>query len=218
MFIEVNNVKLFYEKIGSGHPLLLLHGNGEDHTIFNVLVKSLSKQYTCYLIDTRGHGKSSKVSDYHYDDMMEDVYQFITALSLEKPYLLGFSDGGIVGLLLAYRYPYIINKYIICGANLYPQGIKDKELLKMHIQYFFTRNTKLKLILSEPNITLNDLLKIEALIVIISGSKDLIKTSHTNEIVSGIRNVNQIVMEGYNHTSYIINNDILKEIVINFLK
>ena len=51
--------EIYYEKIGTGKPLILLHGNKEDHTIFNKLTASLKNSFTVYSIDSRGHGKSS---------------------------------------------------------------------------------------------------------------------------------------------------------------
>ena len=83
MKITVNNVELFYEVAGSGTPLVMVHGNGEDHTVFDKAAELLSQHFTCYLLDSRGHGSSQKVSEFHYDDMAEDVYQFIQALHLE---------------------------------------------------------------------------------------------------------------------------------------
>lgn len=218
MYIKVNNVTLYYECVGSGHPFILLHGNGEDHTIFDVLVKQLSLQYTCYLIDTRGHGKSEAIKEYHYQDMMEDIHCFITSLQLKTPYVLGFSDGGIVSLMLGYTYPHLVKKYIVCGANLYPQGLKEKELIKIYIAYIFTRNNKMKLLLKEPNITPSELMKIEAPVLVVSGSKDMIKDSHTTEIVNAIRNVKQVIKIGYTHTSYIVHKDVLKDDIFTFLK
>ena len=105
MYIDINNVKLYYDVVGIGSPLILIHGNGESHEIFDEAVKLLSEHFTCYLLDSRGHGQSQKVSEYHYADMAEDVYQFIQALSLHNITFYGFSDGGIIGLLLASRYP-----------------------------------------------------------------------------------------------------------------
>lgn len=217
MFIEVNNVTLFYECKGSGHPLLLLHGNGEDHTIFNTLVESLSVHYTCYLIDTRGHGKSSEISDYHYTDMMEDIYQFISVLSLDKPYLLGFSDGGIIGLLLASKHPNLIDKYILCGVNFQPFGIVFRWQLIMKISYFFTRDKKVKMMLKEPGISIKEILEIKAKILVITGSKDMIKESHTKEMIKYINNSDWMIMQGYTHSNYIIKQAVLKDIVVKYL-
>ena len=70
MFITVNGLQLFYEQTGTGQPLVLVHGNGEDHTIFDEAVEYLKDSYTCYAIDSRNHGKSESSSELHYEQMV----------------------------------------------------------------------------------------------------------------------------------------------------
>ena len=77
MFFKTRNVELYYEKTGEGEPLILLHGNGESHEIFNEAIEVLKRKFTVYAIDTRGHGQSSPVLEIHYDDIAHDVYRFI---------------------------------------------------------------------------------------------------------------------------------------------
>ena len=98
MLIHVNGIDLYYEKTGDGRPLVMSHCNSMDHKIFRRAARVLGERFTVYLVDSRGHGKSTKVKTLHYTDMAEDMAAFITALGLEKPVFYGFSDGGIVGL------------------------------------------------------------------------------------------------------------------------
>ncbi len=105
MYAIVNGLKLFYHKEGSGRPVILLHGNGEDHTIFDVAIRDLARSYTVYALDSRAHGKSDPVPSLTYREMAEDVAAFIRQQGLEKPALVGFSDGGVVALLVALRWP-----------------------------------------------------------------------------------------------------------------
>ena len=123
MYIKLGNVNLYYEQSGSGRPLILLHGNGENHHIFDELSRSLSGVYSVYLLDSRRHGKSSK-APVGYGLMTEDVARFIQEMGLEKPALLGFSDGGIIGLKLASQYPDLLSALIAAGPNCNPQGSK----------------------------------------------------------------------------------------------
>ena len=101
MYVTVNGVRLFYEKSGSGRPLVMSHCNSMTHKIFKSAVKVLEKHFTVYCPDTRDHGKSDRVRNLHYEDMAQDMFEFITQLGLEKPVFYGFSDGGITGILLA---------------------------------------------------------------------------------------------------------------------
>ena len=79
MKINANQVELNYEVYGQGEPLILLHGNQEDMHIFDELIQSIKDEFTIYAID-RNHGKSSKSIHFSYDDLTQDVYQFIRAL------------------------------------------------------------------------------------------------------------------------------------------
>ena len=78
MILKINEIELFYEKYGSGKPIILIHGNGEDHSIFDEIIPLLSNYFTVYAVDLRGHGKSSKINEYNYQDMADDIlYQRI---------------------------------------------------------------------------------------------------------------------------------------------
>lgn len=70
MILRTNGVDIFYEKTGEGKPCVLLHGNGQNHSIFDVLVEDLSKDHAVYAMDSRDHGKSSKTKYLSYELMM----------------------------------------------------------------------------------------------------------------------------------------------------
>ena len=77
MFIDVNEIRLNYEVAGSGRPLIMVHGNGEDHTIFHEAVSQLRKHFTVYTVDSRDHGASTRVDELHYTDMRDDMIDFM---------------------------------------------------------------------------------------------------------------------------------------------
>ncbi|MBE5995504.1 MAG: alpha/beta hydrolase, partial [Paenibacillaceae bacterium] len=124
MFITVNGIRLHYEVSGKGPAVILVHGNGEDHRIFKETADLLVKDYTVYALDSRGHGKSSGKENISYDKMAKDVAEFIRLLELDRPIYCGFSDGGIIGLVAAVKYPRLFSRMVICGANAYPEGMK----------------------------------------------------------------------------------------------
>ena len=80
MIAHVNGIDLFYEKAGEGRPLLLVHGNGEDHTIFDEAAAELAGSFTCYAVDSRCHGQSGGSGALHYWDMAADMLAFLEAL------------------------------------------------------------------------------------------------------------------------------------------
>lgn len=216
MIININGTDIFYEKSGSGPPFILLHGNGETHKIFNKAVPLLAERFTVYALDTRGHGQSGKVSQFHYADIVGDVRCFAEALGLESPALYGFSDGGIVGLLLAAQYPNLLSRLIVSGANLCPNGIRAGWLLLFKLIYRFTKDPKIKMILKEPNIAPELLQKITIPTLVLAGSRDMVKRGHTKEISAAIPGSELRILPWQGHGSYIVNSSKIARILYNF--
>lgn len=203
MYFTNKQVKLYYEAQGKGEPLLLIHGNGEDHTIFDVAIKELEKHYTVYALDTRGHGNSDPVMEYHYQDMADDICVFLEGLQLENVTYFGFSDGGIVGLLVASQTKRI-KQLFIAGVNLTPKGIKWWARKQMQWEYFWHKDSKIKLMLTEPNITKKQLMQIQIPTTILVGENDVITKKETKELYKGLPNATLYVFKGQTHSSYII--------------
>ena len=217
MYIKTNGANIFYKKSGQGHPIILLHGNGQTHAIFDVLEKQLSQNYTVYAIDSRGHGKSSKVKNLDYKSMMEDIATLIRELHIQKPILFGFSDGGNIGLLLAIQYPNVLSKLIISGSNTTPNGIKPIYMALIKVAYFFTRSKKFKLMLTQPTIKKTDLHNIVTPTLVLAGSKDFIREEHTKAIAKNIKNSTLRILKGEGHMSYVVRSRKLYEIIVPFL-
>jgi pimeloyl-ACP methyl ester carboxylesterase len=212
----MNGINIFYEKCGRGEPLILLHGNGESHKIFDKAIEILKEKFTIYAIDTRGHGQSDKISEIHYSEMVEDVRAFIETLELEKPMLYGFSDGGIIGLYLASKYPKLLSRLIISGANTTPSGIRNGWLNIFRITYWVTRDLKFKMMLEEPNISAQMLQKIEVPTTVLAGSKDMIKKEHTEYIACSIPNSSLKILKGEGHGSYIVHSDKIAKLILEY--
>ena len=131
MRIAVNGTELYYQVSGRGKPLILLHGNGESGRIFDQIEGSLARDYQVYVVDSRGHGRSGRGVPVDYRLMTEDMAQFIQRLKLDKPAFYGFSDGGIVGLMLAIQHPGLLSCLAVSGANANPQGLKALSLIHL---------------------------------------------------------------------------------------
>ncbi|MFV0527998.1 MAG: alpha/beta fold hydrolase [Lachnospiraceae bacterium] len=217
MFVQIEEVKIFFEKSGKGQPILLLHGNGEDHTIFRELVQKLSRQYSVYAIDSRNHGQSSSGHPISYDAMMQDMYGLIRELRLEKPILLGFSDGGITGLLLAQKYPELLDRLIVCGANMYPSGMKKWAIVLMALAYLTGRKPEIKMMLTEPHMKAEELAGIRTATHVLAGSRDLIRTAHTKALAECIQGSTLAILQGETHSSYVLNNEKLYRAVASCL-
>lgn len=215
MYLDTGRVTLYYEKTGSGKPLIMLHGNGEDHSIFNKAVDVLKDCFTVYTIDSRSHGKSSKTAELHYEDMADDVFDFISLLNIEKPIIYGFSDGGIIALILAVKHQHLLSKLIVSGVNSTPNGLKSIHILAYKISYFFKKSAKVKMMLTEPNITDNMLKSIKIPVYITAGSNDMIKQSHLKHIADCIPNSTLTVLKNELHGSYIVNSTKIAEFILD---
>lgn len=203
MFVSVNGVDLFFEKSGAGKPIILLHGNSEDHTKFDSLSEMLAANYTVYALDSRGHGQSSKTDTISYKDLMEDVAAFIKKLEIERPILLGFSDGAIIGLLLSSEYPDILSALISCGANTHPEQLRKWFIVLTKFGYFSTKDPKMRMMFTEPCIPADDLRKIKVPTLVIAGSRDILPERYTREIAKNIPGSECLILPGETHSSYI---------------
>lgn len=217
MYIEVNGVTLYYERTGSGPAIILVHGNAQDHRIFHETALMLKKDYTVYLLDSRSHGKSMDVKPIGYEEMAADVAGFARALKLQKPYFCGFSDGGIIGLLLGIRYPGLFKKLVLCGANSYPHGLKSWWLKIFAITEIVTGDHRRQMIQKEPNITQKELRNITVPTLILAGEKDMVREDHTRYLASMIRHSELRILPGESHGSYIVHSKKLYYIMKKFL-
>lgn len=204
MFFEAKDCQIYYEVMGSGPALIMLHGNGENHMIFNEAAQLLKQNFTLILPDSRGQGQSSKTDNIHYDLMAEDVIGLIKHLNLDRPALYGFSDGGIIALLVASSRPDLISHLIVSGANTNPDGVKRWIQNLFKLINFFKKSPLFSLMLNEPNITKEELAKITVPTLVLAGSKDLIKEEDTKFIASSIPGAKFQIIQGEGHASYIV--------------
>lgn len=213
MTIEVNGVTLYYEVLGQGDPLLLVHGNGEDHTIFREAAEVLKEHFTCYLVDSRSHGQSTRVPRLSYRDMSRDYLEFIRALGLKNVTFFGFSDGGIIGLQLAAACD-CLDTLVVSGANSRPDAVSRKVQLLIRIIHFFRRDDKLRLMLEEPDITAEELHRIQAKTFVLAGEKDLILPEDTRFIAESIPNAEMRILPGETHGSHIVHSTKIAHILL----
>ena len=211
----VNGIRLFYERTGEGRPLVLLHGNGEDHTIFDEAVEVLSNRFTCYAIDSRGHGQSDEVDELHYADMASDLLAFLEELDLRDVVLCGYSDGGIVALLAAGQTERI-GDLIVCGANTHPKGLKRAAYLDIQREHRQMPSIYTAVMLREPHITAEDLGAVRARTLVVAGSRDIIRESDTRSMAGAILGAELLILLGEDHGSYIVHSDRISQIILDF--
>ncbi len=217
--VRVNGVCLRYAVAGSGSPVILVHGNGESHDLFETEISQLTAAgYRVYAPDSRGHGASEPVREYHYADMAEDMFQFIQALGLQSPALYGHSDGGIIGLLLALRHPGALSLLAVSGTNLSPAGLDPAFLRECRDQNEKHTDPLITLMLTEPSIDPQALAQITIPVLVTVGEHDLILPEETETIVSHLPRARLVIVKGADHGSYIHHSDIMGGLLLDFLK
>lgn len=203
------DIKHFYIERGQGDPIILLHGNGENCGYFKGQIDVFAKDYRVFAVDTRGHGKTPRGEmPFTINRFADDLLCFMDEHKIEKAHLLGFSDGGNIALIFALKYPDRVNRLILNGANLNPEGVKRSTQIPIEIGYhiakrFAKKNDKarqnaemLGLMVNEPNIRPEELKAITAKTLVIAGTNDMIKTSHTRLIAENIPNSSLVFIKG----------------------
>ena len=199
-YYSSRGIKLYYETYGQGKPLLLIHGNGGSIRDWRYQIPYFSQYYKVIAVDSRAQGKSIDNSDVlNYEMMTDDFAALLTHLKIDSAYVVGWSDGGINGLLLAIRHPEKVKKLAITGANLKPdtsvidpEGTKmittDLAKLRAAEQTAVTKNTikLLHMMEVEPHISLADLHTIKCPTLVIGGDFDVIRPEHTLQIFQNI--------------------------------
>lgn len=216
MHINVNGTTLFYQKSGNGPALILLHGSGEDHRIFDAITEKLQTRFTIYAIDSRNHGQSEKTDIYAYETMAEDVHAFIHELNLGAVYIAGFSDGAIISLLLAMHHPETVRKMALLGVNLKPGDFTDSCYEYVKTTYEQTGDPLFRMMLEQPDIKLADVKNVATPTLIVAAEKDLYKPELYPALLKAMPDAELKMMMGHKHETYIVGQAILADDFIRF--
>jgi pimeloyl-ACP methyl ester carboxylesterase len=121
---EVNGIRMHYATFGSGPPVLLIHGGLSNGDVWGSLVADLMRDHTVIVADSRGHGRSTRDErPFGYDLMTDDYVALLDHLKVDKVDLVGWSDGGIIGIDMALRYPQRLDQVFAQAANVTTDGV-----------------------------------------------------------------------------------------------
>jgi len=228
-FMDVNGVSLYYEIYGEGEPLLMIHGNGNSMSGFIGNVEELSKHYKVIFVDCRGRGASTynKGLELTFDLQIEDLKQFLDKLNISKTHIVGWSDGGILALLMAIQHPEKVDKIISMAGNIFPEGCVDLDDMKKTRDNLIKNNVNHKndlaidlynLDINYPNLKYEDLSVIKSKTLIMAGDHDEIKNEHTLKMFEAIPGAQLAIVPNANHYLPSNNPKLFNEIVLRFLK
>lgn len=232
-FYDIRGFKMYCEVYGSGEPLLIIHGNGGSINNFIYQIPYFAKSYKVIIADSRSQGKSADAGDsLTYEMMADDYAALLDALSVDSANVIGWSDGGINGLLLAMRHPKKVKKLAITGANLapdttaVPQEIWDMvrpSLAALKSKSTLTPQEKtgyklLRLLCEQPHIQPTSLNKISCPSLVIGGDHDVIKEEHTFLIYKNIPKAYLWILPASGHSTPIIYADEFNKVVERFFR
>lgn len=223
-YLDINDAKIYYEEYGQGESLIFLHGNNGSIEDFYQQIPFFAKHYRVIVLDTRGQGRSTDLTNtpYTYEKFSNDLFQVIQQLNLNKVNLIGWSDGGNTALIFNAQHPQLINKIATIGAVLNPNGVNEELIGNLKsLANKPSENTNLRLIelmLNEPNITKLELNKIQNPVFIIAGEKDEVKESHTKEIQQNISKAELLIIPNSTHYVPFEQPKVLNEAILKFLK
>lgn len=232
-YFQNRGFNMYYEVYGQGAPLLIIHGNGGSIANFRYQIPYFSKNYQVILADSRAQGKSIDNSDsLSYEMMADDLSALLDHLHKDSCYVIGWSDGGVDGLLLAIRHPEKVKKMAITGTNLTPDPIVSMDpwavefiqqysdsLKKLPKTEINKNNLKLAdLMLFQPHISHEQLHQITCPTLVIGGDQDVIVPRHTVEIAENIKKSNLWILPNSGHSTPINYKDIFNKTIHTFFK
>ncbi len=246
-YVDVNDIKVYYEIYGEGEPLLLLHGNSGSIENFIYQIPELSKHFKVIAVDSRAQGRSTDSDkDITYTMMASDMSELIDKLNLGKVNVVGWSDGGIIGLELAFSHPEKVLKVITFGANYThdnfmapPDSVimEPDDPLIVKISGLFQkygdaqnrlspspeRIPTIKKKLSEltqkyPNFTTDQLTTIDTPFLIIVGDHDLIRIDHTITLFTNLPKAQLLILPRASHLVPIEYPELINSEIIRFLE
>ena len=229
-YINTRGFKLYYETYGQGEPLLIIHGNGGSINNFINQVPYFAKNYQVIIADSRAQGKSTDKGDsLSYEMMTDDLNALLDTLHLNACNVIGWSDGGINGLLLAIHHPEKVKKLAITGANLWPDTTAIDPFVynwAMNLNKLSNKNDttpqlknqrKLNYLLAyEPHITIEQLHTIKCPTLVMSGDHDVILPRHSLLIAESIAQSYLWILPNSGHSTPINYKNQFNEVVNDF--
>jgi pimeloyl-ACP methyl ester carboxylesterase len=223
----IHGHKIYYATRGNGPTLVFLHGGGDsgEHAFVRQL-DVFSEHHHIVAPDQVGQGRTPDVpGPLSYTAMMEDTAALLQMLKLKQVDVVGFSDGGILALMLAVRHPELVRRVVISGVNIAPEGLKPQDLEELRASQIpkpKTIDEKLAhLWLTSPTeseLSLALLKTIYRPVLVISGDRDAITLEHTLQIFHALPAAELCVLPGTDHATFSGRSEWLNPIINAFLE
>lgn len=221
------DIEHFYIEKGQGKPIIMLHGNTGKARYFKHQIDIFAQYYHVYAIDTRGHGSTPRGNKpFTIRQFADDLLGFMDKHSIDKATLVGFSDGGNIAMVFAINHPERVDRLILNGANMNPHGVKYRSQIPIELKYvwvklfpgkkYLEKAEMLGLMVNDPNVSVEDLKKIQAKTLVIVGTRDIIRPKHSKLMATSIAGAEYCEVEG-DHFVALRNPQAFNEKVLDFL-
>jgi pimeloyl-ACP methyl ester carboxylesterase len=222
-YAPVNGIKIWYAEFGRGEPVILLHGGLANANYWGNQVPALARSYHVIVMDSRGHGRSTRDErHFGYDLMASDVIALMDFLKIDRAAIAGWSDGAILGLDIAMHHPDRVTKLFAFAANSDPSGLKDVTaslvfngfMARAKVEYEHLsptpeqwgpfREQVTKMWAFEPNFTAEQLRAIAVPVLIADGDHDeAINRGNTEFMAKEIPDARLLIEPGVSHFSFL---------------
>jgi pimeloyl-ACP methyl ester carboxylesterase len=234
----VNDIQMYYAVYGQGEPVLLIHGGLGNADVWGFQVPALAEAHKVIVADSRGHGRSTRSArPFGYQLMADDYLALLDHLGIDQVALVGWSDGGIIGLDIAIRHPERLSRLFAFAANYTPEGVKasvaDDPTFNAYIERAGKEYARLsptpdefdafveqisQMWATEPNYTREQLKAITVPTVIFDGDHDeAIEPAHTAEMAELIPGAKLVIMKDASHFAMWQQPDAFNATVLDFL-
>jgi len=240
-YVQVGDVKTWYEVSGpdDGDPLVLLHGGLSDSTGWTAQQPAYSERYRVYMPDRRGHGRTPDVEGpLTYGVMADDTVRFLEQVVGGPAHLVGWSDGGIVALLVSMRRPDLVRRQVLVGTNYHHDGLMDAADLgddpdaphlgifkamfqgaspdgPDHWPVFFAKTARMWR--EEPTLATDDVAKVTVPTLVFVGDDEPIHLEHTMALYDAIPDAQLGIVPGASHMLLLEKPQLCNELVLAFL-
>ena len=237
-YARVNGIDMYYATFGEGDPVLLIHGGLGHADIWASQVAELSKTHKVIVADSRGHGRSTRdAQPFGYHLMASDYLALLDHLGIEKTALVGWSDGGIIGIDIALTHPERLTRLYAQAANVTTDGLDPGVLLDKTFAAYIERSGRdyrklsktpaeydafvgqiSQMWQSQPAWTKEQLATITTPTAIVTGDHDeAVKREHTDYMASAIPGAKLIILPDASHFAMLQAPDEYTKSVLEFL-
>jgi pimeloyl-ACP methyl ester carboxylesterase len=235
---QVNGISIHYAIYGDGSPVVFLHGGLANSDYWGLQVAAVARHHTVILMDSRGHGRSTRdTRPYGYDLMADDVAALMERLNIPKADIVGWSDGGIIGLDLAMRHKDRIGKVFAFAANTVTSGVVDGVEKNPTFAAYIARAGReyakysatpkeydafvaqiSKMWADQPNWTDAQLKAIDKPVLVVDGDHDeAIKRAHTEYIAATIPRAGLSILPNVSHFAFLQDRQQFNFAILHFL-